>query len=54
MQIGDLVIDGNMQQLNLYFEYRLGKPKESIDINQTGENIVSFNDLLKAVRSGKD
>jgi hypothetical protein len=44
----------DMAAAKLFLEYYLGKPKESIDINQTGENIVSFNDLLKAVRSGKD
>lgn len=44
----------DMSAAKLYLEYYLGKPKETMDINQTGENIVSFNDLLKAVRSGKD
>jgi hypothetical protein len=53
-KLNNLLLDGNMQALKLYFEYRFGKPKETMDINQTGENVVSFNDLLKAVRSGKD
>lgn len=53
-KLNDLLLDGNMQALKLYFEYRFGKPKETVDINQTGENIVSFNDLLKAVRGGSD
>lgn len=44
----------DMAAAKLFLEYYLGKPKESIDINQTGENIVSFNDLLKAVRGGSD
>jgi hypothetical protein len=54
MKLGELVMDGNMQAIKLYFEYRYGKPKESVDIHTTGENVVSFNDLLKAVRSDKD
>lgn len=53
-KLGELVMDGNMQAVKLYFEYRYGKPKESIDLNTTGENLVSFNDLLKAVRGGSD
>ena len=53
-KLGELVMDGNMQAVKLYFEYRYGKPKESIDLNTTGENLVSFNDLLKAVRGGQD
>jgi hypothetical protein len=53
-KLNDLLLDGNMQALKLYFEYRFGKPKESVDIHTTGESSVSFNDLLKAVRSGTD
>lgn len=53
-KLNDLLLDGNMQALKLYFEYRFGKPKETVDINQTNENVVSFNDLIQAVRSGKD
>ena len=53
-KLGELVMDGNMQAVKLYFEYRYGKPKESIDLNTTGDNLVSFNDLLKAVRGGSD
>jgi hypothetical protein len=53
-KLNDLLLDGNMQALKLYFEYRFGKPKESVDIHTTGESNVSFNDLLKAVRSGTD
>jgi hypothetical protein len=52
--LGKLVLEGNMQAIKLYFEYRYGKPKESVDIHTTGESSVSFNDLLKAVRSGTD
>jgi hypothetical protein len=53
-QLGDLVFEGNMQAIKLYFEYRYGKPKESVDIHTTGEASVSFNDLLKAIKSDRD
>ena len=54
MKLGELVMDGNMQAIKLYFEYRYGKPKESVDIHTTGENMVNFNELIKAVRSAED
>ena len=44
----------DMAAAKLFLEYYLGKPKESIDLNTTGDNLVSFNDLLKAVRGGSD
>jgi hypothetical protein len=44
----------DMAAAKLFLEYYLGKPKESVDIHTTGESSVSFNDLLKAVRSGTD
>jgi len=46
--------DNDIPAAKLFLEYYLGKPKESVDIHTTGENVVSFNDLLKAVRSDKD
>jgi len=44
----------DMAAAKLFLEYYLGKPKESVDIHTTGDSTVSFNDLLKAVRSGSD
>ena len=53
-KLGELILDGHMQAIKLYMEYRYGKPKESVDIHTTGENVVSFNDLLKAVKGAED
>lgn len=37
---------GDMRALQLYFNYRYGKPKESIDVTSGGLNL-SFKDLVK-------
>jgi hypothetical protein len=39
-------MDGDMRALQLYFNYRYGKPKESIDVTSGGLNL-SFKDLVK-------
>jgi hypothetical protein len=40
------IMDGDMRALQLYFNYRYGKPKESIDVTSGGLNL-SFKDLVK-------
>jgi hypothetical protein len=44
-KLNELIIDGNFNALKLYFEYRYGKPKESIDIT-TGGQSLAFNELI--------
>ena len=39
------IMDGDMRALQLYFNYRYGKPKESIDVTSGGLNL-SFKDLV--------
>ena len=39
-----LIINGDLRAVQLYFNYRYGKPKDSVDLNTTGEDLgVSYN-----------
>ena len=40
------IMSGDMRASQLYFNYRYGKPKESIDVTSGGLNL-SFKDLVK-------
>lgn len=42
-QMKNLINDGNFNAIKLYFEYRFGKPKDSIDITSGSEPIQNFN-----------
>jgi hypothetical protein len=42
----DKIHSGDMRAIQLYFNYRYGKPKESIDVTSGGLNL-SFKDLVK-------
>jgi hypothetical protein len=44
-KLNELITEGNFNALKLYFEYRYGKPKESIDLTSKGESLA-FNELL--------
>jgi len=44
-KLNELIEDGNFNALKLYFEYRYGKPKESIDITTAGKSLA-FNELI--------
>jgi hypothetical protein len=44
-KLNELITDGNFNALKLYFEYRYGKPKESVDIT-TGGQSLAFNELI--------
>ena len=44
----------DMAAAKLYLEYYLGKPKESVDVHTTWDSVVSFNDILRAIKSDKD
>ena len=43
LKLGELIKSGNVAALKLYFEYRYGKPKDSIDITSGDEPIQNFN-----------
>jgi|TARA_R110002096_G_scaffold55345_1_gene142150 hypothetical protein len=46
-----LIINGDLRAVQLYFNYRYGKPKDLVDINTTGEDLgVSFKELITAIK----
>jgi len=44
--LGGKIKDGDMRAIQLYFNYRFGKPKESVTLSSDGLNI-NFKELLK-------
>jgi len=48
-KLGELVKKGDMRAVQLYFNYRYGKPKESMDINSSEGLNINFKDLIKFV-----
>ena len=46
-----LIINGDLRAVQLYFNYRYGKPKNSVDLNTTTEGLgVSFKELITAIK----
>ena len=46
-----LIINGDLRAVQLYFSYRYGKPKDSVDLNTSGEGLgVSFKELITAIK----
>jgi len=46
-----LIKDGDLRAVQLYFNYRYGKPKDTMDLNTTGEGIgINFKDLITAIK----
>ena len=45
--LGKQIIKGDSRAMNLYFGYRYGKPKESVDISSSDGFNVNFRDLIK-------
>jgi hypothetical protein len=46
-KLGDMILNGDGRAMNLYFGYRYGKPKESVDINSSEGFNINFKDLIK-------
>jgi DUF2075 family protein len=46
-KLGELVSKGNMRAVQLYFNYRYGKPKESVDISSSEGINIDFKDILR-------
>lgn len=44
-KLKELIKKGDLRAIKLYFEYRYGKPKESVNLTSEGFNI-SFKDIL--------
>ena len=45
--LGKQITKGDSRAMNLYFGYRYGKPKESVDITSSDGFNVNFRDLIK-------
>lgn len=46
-KLGELIYKGDIRALTLWFGYRYGKPKESVDINSSEGLNINFKDLIK-------
>jgi hypothetical protein len=45
-KLGDMIMQGDGRAMNLYFTYRYGKPKESVDITSSEGLNINFKDLI--------
>jgi hypothetical protein len=45
--LGIQILKGDSRAMNLYFGYRYGKPKESVDISSSDGFNINFKDLIK-------
>ena len=45
--LGKQILKGDSRAMNLYFGYRYGKPKESVDITSSDGFNINFKDLIK-------
>ena len=46
-KLGELIVKGDIRAIQIYFNYRYGKPKEKIDINSSEGINISFKDLIR-------
>ena len=46
-KLGEMVLNRDSRAMNLYFGYRYGKPKESVDITSSEGLNINFKDLIK-------
>ena len=45
--LGEQVLKGDSRAMTLYFGYRYGKPKESVDVTSSEGFNINFKDLIK-------
>jgi DUF2075 family protein len=45
--LGKQIFNGDSRAMSLYFGYRYGKPKESVDITSTEGFNINFKDIIK-------
>ena len=45
--LGKKILKGDSRAMSLYFGYRYGKPKESVDITSTDGFNINFKDIIK-------
>ncbi len=46
-KLGEQILNGDGRAMSLYFGYRYGKPKESVDISSNDGFNINFNDIIK-------
>ena len=46
-KLGELIAKGDIRAIQIYFNYRYGKPKGKIDINSSEGINISFKDLIR-------
>lgn len=46
-KLGEQILNGDGRAMSLYFGYRYGKPKESVDISSSDGFNINFNDIIK-------
>ena len=46
-KLGGQIFNGDGRAMSLYFGYRYGKPKESVDISSTDGFNINFKDIIK-------
>ena len=46
-KLGEQILNGDGRAMSLYFGYRYGKPKESVDISSTDGFNINFKDIIK-------
>ena len=47
----ELIIGGDLRAVQLYFHYRYGKPKSSVELNTTTESLsIDFKELITAIK----
>ena len=47
IKLGKQILKGDSRAMSLYFGYRYGKPKESVDITSSEGFTVNFKDLIE-------
>ena len=45
--LGKQIFKGDLRAMSLYFGYRYGKPKETVDINSSEGFNINFKDIIR-------
>ena len=50
-ELGHLIDKGDLRAIQLYLNYRRGRPKETLDVNSSEGFNIDFKELIGAVKS---
>jgi len=50
-ELGHLIAKGDLRAIQLYLNYRRGRPKETLDVNSSEGFNIDFKELIGAVKS---